>query len=53
MNSFTEKDLLLAILAMDAYNQGHQQTIAHGKDLIGESTVLRRTNLVTEHGHCA
>lgn len=33
------KDLLLAILSMDAYNQGYGEGIEHGETLIGSASL--------------
>jgi len=39
------KDLFLAILSMDSYNQGYGRGIEHGKTQIGAATVLDREGL--------
>ena len=42
----TSKDLLLAILAMDSYNQGYGKRIDHGKTQIGNATKKTDSTLV-------
>lgn len=39
------KDLFLAILSMDSYNQGYGRGIVHGKTQIGSATLLDREGL--------
>lgn len=39
----TQKDLLMAILSLDAYNQGHERTIQHGKTVIGSVAKISET----------
>ena len=38
------KDLLLAILSMDAYNQGYSPGLVHGKSQIGTATISNRSS---------
>jgi hypothetical protein len=40
------KDLFLAILSMDAYNQGYNKGIDHGKTQIGSATKKTDSTLV-------
>jgi len=40
------KDLFLAILSMDAYNQGYNKGIDHGKTQIGSATTKTDSTLV-------
>ena len=40
----TSRDLLLAILSMDAYNQGYAQGIEHGSTQIGTARFREESN---------
>ena len=42
------KDLLLSILAMDAYNQGYGKGYDHGKSKIGSATVGLQSDISTD-----
>ena len=37
----TERDLLLSILALDAYNQGYDENYKHGETQIGAASLVR------------
>ena len=47
MTNPANKDLLLAILAMDSYNQGYEPGLAHGSKTIGSATFKDPENTVT------
>lgn len=40
------KDLLLAILSMDAYNQGYGKGLDHGKTQIGIASVSEQSDIL-------
>lgn len=49
----SNKDLLYAILAMDAYNQGYARGIEHDQSKIGSATVKRREEFTSDEEYAA
>lgn len=39
MSTVTEKDLLMALLSLDAYHQGYERGIQHDKTQIGSAVI--------------
>ena len=44
----TQRDLLLSILALDAYNQGYDENYKHGKTQIGSARLVQTASETDE-----